>query len=197
MDGSTLFALPFTCWWAFSLFLTWSLKNTADVNIGGQVYIWTPALNSLDVYLGVDIPKHNCQNMTIQFSQSCLTLCDPMDCSTPGFPIHYQLLELAQIHVHRVGDAIQPSHPVTSFCSCLQSYPASESFLFLFFFFFFFYLWWILSYIEMKQPRVYMCSPSQSPLPPPSPPIPSRLSQGTRSEHLSHASNLGWWSVSP
>ena len=129
MDGSTLFALPFTCWWAFSLFLTWSLKNTADVNIGGQVYIWTPALNSLDVYLGVDIPKHNCQNMTIQFSQSCLTLCDPMDCSTPGFPIHYQLLELAQIHVHRVGDAIQPSHPVTSFCSCLQSYPASESFL--------------------------------------------------------------------
>ena len=59
-----------------------------------------------------------------------------------------------------------------------------------FFFFFFFYLWWILSYIEMKQPRVYMCSPSQSPLPPPSPPIPARFSQCTRSEHLSHASNL-------
>ena len=58
----------------------------------------------------------------------------------------------------------------------------------------FFYLWWILSYIEMKQPWVYMCSPSQSPLPPPSPPIPSRFSQYTRSEHLSHASNLGWWS---
>ena len=35
-----------------------------------------------------------------------------MDCSTPGFPVHYQLLELAQIHVHRVGDAIQPSHPL-------------------------------------------------------------------------------------
>ena len=125
MDGSTLFAFPFTCWLAFSLFLTWALKNTAAVNIGGQVYIWTPALNSLDVYLGVELPKH----MTIQFSQSCPTLCDPMDCSTPGFPIHYLLLELAQIHVHRVGDAIQPSHPVTSFCSCLQSYPASESFL--------------------------------------------------------------------
>ena len=56
----------------------------------------------------------------------------------------------------------------------------------------FFFLWWILSYIEMKQPRVYMCSPSQSPLPPPSPPIPSRSSQCTRSERLSHASNLGW-----
>ena len=43
----------------------------------------------------------------------------------------------------------------------------------------------------MKQPRVYMCSPSQSPLPPPSPPDPSRFSQCTRSERLSHASNLG------
>ena len=47
-------------------------------------------------------------------SQSCLTLCDPMDCSTPGFPVHHQLLEHAQTHVHRVGDAIQPSHPLSS-----------------------------------------------------------------------------------
>ena len=42
-------------------------------------------------------------------TQSCPTLCDPMDCSTPGFPVHRQLWELAQSHVHRVGDAIQPS----------------------------------------------------------------------------------------
>ena len=41
-------------------------------------------------------------------------LCDPMDCSTPGFPVHHQLLELAQTHVHRVSDAIQPSHPLSS-----------------------------------------------------------------------------------
>ena len=50
-----------------------------------------------------------------QFSsvaQLCLTVCDAMDCSTPGFPVHYQLLELAQTHVHRVRDAIQPSHPL-------------------------------------------------------------------------------------
>jgi len=46
--------------------------------------------------------------------QACLTLCDPMDCSTPGFPVHHQLLELAQTHVHRVSDAIQPSHPLLS-----------------------------------------------------------------------------------
>ena len=46
-----------------------------------------------------------------QFSsltQSCLTLCDPTDCSTPGFPVHHQLLELVQTHVHWVGDTIQP-----------------------------------------------------------------------------------------
>ena len=52
-----------------------------------------------------------------QFSsvaQSCLILCDPMDCSMPGLPVHQQLLELAQTHVHQVGDAIQPSHPLSS-----------------------------------------------------------------------------------
>ena len=47
-------------------------------------------------------------------SQSCLTLCDPMDCSTPGFPVHHQLPELTQTHVHRVGDAIQAFHPLSS-----------------------------------------------------------------------------------
>ena len=46
--------------------------------------------------------------------KSCLTLCDPMDCSTPGFPVHHQLLEHAQPHVHQVGDAIHPSHPLSS-----------------------------------------------------------------------------------
>ena len=53
----------------------------------------------------------------IQFSsvtQSCPTLCDPMDCSTPGFPVHHQLQELAQTHVHWVSDATQPSHPLSS-----------------------------------------------------------------------------------
>ena len=47
-------------------------------------------------------------------TQSCPILCNPMDCSTPGFPVHHQLPELGQTHVHRVGDAIQPSHPLSS-----------------------------------------------------------------------------------
>ena len=54
---------------------------------------------------------------SVQFSsvaQSCPTLCDPMDCSTPGFAVYYKLPELAQTHVYRVSDAIQPSHPLSS-----------------------------------------------------------------------------------
>ena len=47
-------------------------------------------------------------------TQSCPTLYNPMDCSIPGLPVHHQLLELAQTHIHRVSDAIQPSHPLSS-----------------------------------------------------------------------------------
>ena len=56
-------------------------------------------------------------SQSVQFSsvaQSCLTLCDPMDCSTPGFSVHHQLPESAQTVVHGVGDAIQPSHSLSS-----------------------------------------------------------------------------------
>ena len=56
-------------------------------------------------------------NGIIQFSsvtQSCPTLCDPMNRSTPGLPVHHQLPEFTETHVHRVGDAIQPSHPLSS-----------------------------------------------------------------------------------
>ena len=54
---------------------------------------------------------------SVQFSsvaQSCSILCDPRDLSTPGLPVHHQLLESTQTHVHRVSDAIQPSHPLSS-----------------------------------------------------------------------------------
>ena len=47
-------------------------------------------------------------------AQSCLTLCDPMNRSTPGLPVHHQLPEFTETYVHRVGDAIQPSHPLSS-----------------------------------------------------------------------------------
>ena len=55
--------------------------------------------------------------LVLQFgsvAQSCLTLCNPMNHSTPGFPVHHQLPEFTQTHVHQVSDAIQPSHPLSS-----------------------------------------------------------------------------------
>ena len=61
------------------------------------------------VFLG---PQNHCRRWLSSVAQSCLTLCDTMDCSRPGFPVHHQLLELSQTHVHWVGDAIQPSHPL-------------------------------------------------------------------------------------
>ena len=68
--------------------------------------------------------------VSVQFSsvaQSCPALCDPVDCSMPGFPVHHQLLELAQTHVHRCHPTI--SSTIVPFSSCLQSFPASGSFL--------------------------------------------------------------------
>jgi len=64
-------------------------------------------INSL--YISDISPSSDISSVT----QSCPTLCDPMDCSTPGFPVHHQLLELIQTHVHWVSDAIQPSHPLS------------------------------------------------------------------------------------
>ena len=61
--------------------------------------------------------KFNLEVTLVKFSsvtQSCPPFCDPMDCSMPGFPAHYQLLELTQTHVHWVSDASQPSHPLLS-----------------------------------------------------------------------------------
>ena len=55
--------------------------------------------------------------MYVQFisvAQLCPTICNPMNCSTPGFPVHHQLLEFTQTHIHWVGNAIQPSHPLLS-----------------------------------------------------------------------------------
>ena len=72
-------------------------------------------LIDLERNLQVQLDVH--QFSSVQFSsvaQSCLTLCNPMNHSTPGFPVHHQLPEFIQTHVHPAGDAIQPSHPLSS-----------------------------------------------------------------------------------
>ena len=114
------------------------------------------------------------------------------------------LIMPTSLYISRLGrgqcDNLSFLHDNLGFCwgasivpICLMhQYQPFTSSLSSFIFYFFFYLQWILSYIEMKQPWVYMYSPSRSPLPLPSPPVPSRFSHCTRSECLSHASNLGW-----
>ena len=93
--------------------------------------------------------------------------------------------------------------PLMASCGCCKKLPETFFFIINFIFFsftlltlFIFSFLWVLSYIDMNQPWSYMYSPSWSPLPPPSPPNSSGSSQCTRPEHLSHASHLGWWSVS-
>ena len=78
------------------------------------------SLNSLKIpyiallQLHVSLCKHFSSVQFSSVAQSCLTLCDPMNCSMPGLPVHHQPQEFTQTHVHRVGHAIQPSHPLSS-----------------------------------------------------------------------------------
>ena len=92
------------------------------------LYLPTPHLAFLEQFsqyylrcwvLGLSLQKvcRVKQLSTFQFSsvtKSCPTLCDPMNCSTPGLPVHHQLPEFTQTHIHHFGDAIQPSHPLLS-----------------------------------------------------------------------------------
>ena len=78
-----------------------NLKTAFQYTLGINKYCSTPLL----------------QDISVQFSsvaQSCRTISDPMNHSTPGLPVHHQLPEFTQTHVHRSGDAIQPSHPLSS-----------------------------------------------------------------------------------
>ena len=75
-------------------------------------------------YSGITPVMHSLCYQSVQFSHSVISdsFCNPMNCSTPGLPVHHQLLEFTQTHVHRVGDAIQPSHPLL--------FPSSPAFSF-------------------------------------------------------------------
>ena len=74
-----------------------------------EVYIWLDELQQDELNPGVQFSSVHLSSVV----QSCLTLCDPMDHSTPGPPVHHQLPEFTQTYVHWVGDAIQPFHPLS------------------------------------------------------------------------------------
>jgi len=87
--------------------LPWCQNQTIKLPKKSQFLKWTSIKKILNKILA------NFSSVS-SAAQSCPTLCDPMDWSTPGFPVHHQLLELAQTHVHKVSDAIQRSHPLLS-----------------------------------------------------------------------------------
>ena len=82
----------------------------ANVQVPGK----SPRTDPLSTSEGIHPPTHCFRLQFSSVAQLCLTLCDPMDCSMPGLPVHHQLLEFTRTHVHWVGDAIQPSHPLSS-----------------------------------------------------------------------------------
>ena len=92
-------------------------QNSGGVFPGQQVYSSASYRKLSFSSLGLaDIGCHF-KKRIVHFSsvaQMCPTLCDPMNRSVPGLPVHHQLLEFTQTHVHRDGDAIQPSHPLSS-----------------------------------------------------------------------------------
>ena len=101
-----MFVLHSANYESVSLWILCEQSNSVRVN---QSYTDGLHLNrKLSCLLGVNTQYFS------SVTQSCPTLHDPMDCSMPGFLVHHQLPELAQTHVHRVSDAIQPSHPLLS-----------------------------------------------------------------------------------
>ena len=81
---------------------------TMDIQIHVSLTQWTWTWANLGRQWRIGKPQFS------SVAQSCLTLCDPMDCSTPGLLVLHQLPEFTQTHVHRISDAIQPSHPLSS-----------------------------------------------------------------------------------
>ena len=74
--------------------------------------VYLQFFSSLNIYIQAHIHIYGFKLSSV--AQSCLTLCDHMDCSMPGFPVHHQIPEPIQTHVHQVSDTIQPSHPLSS-----------------------------------------------------------------------------------
>ena len=97
------------CYWHFLIVACSSLCP-----LDPKVYLVKKAVWDWDRVKFINLNKENISQLVSSVAQSCLTLCDPMNHSTPGLPVHHQLLEFTQTHVYWVGDAIQPSHPLSS-----------------------------------------------------------------------------------
>ena len=114
--------------WFFSTIVYYKILNIVPCYTGKKIFVVYFIFDSVHLLIPYSqfIPTSSSVSPSVSsVTQLCLTLCDPMDCSTPGFPVNHQFLEFTQTHVHRVSDTIQPSHPLSS--------PSPPSFLLLLF----------------------------------------------------------------
>ena len=88
-------------------------RNISHLLLGQNRKVYPTFNHALKCVINKIFSRPQCKQFN-SVTQSCPTLCDPMNRSTPGLPVHHQLPEFTQTHVHRVGDAIQPSHPLSS-----------------------------------------------------------------------------------
>ena len=105
------------CCWCFGVIYMHFLKVKYSSFTVCQFQVYSPVIQ-LYIYVCLYIFSKT-ENMKLihqirSVAQSCPTLCDPMNRSTPGLPVHHELPEFTETHVHRVSDAIQPSHPLSS-----------------------------------------------------------------------------------
>ena len=118
--------MPFAAtWMSLAIFVLSKVDHSS--------YTWRTCiyLKSVELSIHTNYLALSLFYMFIHFcslAQSCPTLCDPMNRSTPGFPAHHQLPEFTQTHVHSVSDTIQPSHPLLSPSPRPQPFPTSGSF---------------------------------------------------------------------
>ena len=89
----------------------WAPPTAFSISVDGSSILLV--VQDKILYSSLTLPLSLISAQFNSVAQSCPTPCDPTDCSTPGLPVHHQLLELAQTHVHQVGDVIQPSHPLS------------------------------------------------------------------------------------
>ena len=98
---------------SISNYLHFKVTNTKKLKVNVKTYVALYFKNMQRIWVFYCL-QFNYSDQFSSVTQSCPSLCDPVECSTPGLPVHYQLLELAEMHVHRVRDAIQSSHPLSS-----------------------------------------------------------------------------------
>ena len=115
--------IPIHSWWEHEMVqpfrkAVWQFLKRLSIHLPCDPAILLPDIYPREkaIYVHTKILYMNVHSSLFVLTQSCPTLCDPMNRTMPGLPVHHQLLEFTQTHVHQVGDVIQPSHPLSSRC---------------------------------------------------------------------------------